>query len=913
MKSSIRWSLTLISTSTLLLFSPQYTLAATGNVQLRMKTRITQPVSNIGNARKYRHKESVKKPSPGVLNKENPLAKQGRLPVYGSRDPQIKTVSAETFQAARQKARQINLEGLRRDLYQVCSEERKTNRLLARTLRACRSQAKSSNGEKSLGEGGKANPQTRILKKTSRQGFSNHRSETRLRSNRTQTRKNRFQSFLRNPVLGKCNSCYEVSSPSDRNLKAPMTSMPKSTSFQWTYETLDPTFLFNSANYVNNLDDFVGTIDAPAGSDAMRVHFLYLDMENSYDYVTLFDSDGNECDFLTGRNLDDFWSADCIGDSVDIYVHTDSSLTYNGFEIDAIEYGYETSNEAPIAIANASNNYPEVGDSVRFDSDASYDPDGYIASCSWDFGDGTDADTCTAWHSYVSAGDYSVSLTIWDNQGAMDSDTIIVSAWEQQPAALDYYLITAAARVSGANGTFWVTDLSLFNPTNMNLSVTLSYIPAKNAATLADAQVFVGAFQTLFLADIISSAFGSTVGNGAIEIFHEQIGVEHPLIITSRTFNSGGTNPTNGQFVGAVEIDDQFGFGLRGLQQITQNSEFRTNIIMVSTNPTQDPSDVEISCYDEFSNQVGSKIFSLLDREYMNVSLRTFVNGTYEDVNCEVQTHEGYVFVGSSTVDNRAFSGDAVYIPEIASSPRPNLQVIPGVASTPGLEGTYWVTDVVTRNNSDTAITYDMTYYPSLGGLSYSSLITLAAHETLRFNDILNNEFSLDGGSGFIIVESVTGTAPVVTARTYNIVWDTAGLVLGTFGQYIPVANALANVQGPAASTSQDVAHLINGPVGSSSFRSNIGFVNPTGASATVTVTLYDAKGDIIGRTISNTVGSFQSKQITDVFAAAGVSQSNYQGARAEISSTQPVVGYASVVDNNSGDPIYIPGYPATF
>lgn len=60
------------------------------------------------------------------------------------------------------------------------------------------------------------------------------------------------------------------------------------------------------------------------------------------------------------------------------------------------------------------------GLSGQFDGAASSDPDGTIAGYAWDFGDGTGATGATANHNYVSAGDYSVTLTVTDNKGATD-------------------------------------------------------------------------------------------------------------------------------------------------------------------------------------------------------------------------------------------------------------------------------------------------------------------------------------------------------------------------------------------------------------------------------------------------------------------------------------------------------------
>ncbi len=99
------------------------------------------------------------------------------------------------------------------------------------------------------------------------------------------------------------------------------------------------------------------------------------------------------------------------------------TVTDNSGATNAISHSITVSNLPPVASFTAA----PVNLTVAFDASASSDPDGTIASYSWNFGDNSAAGTgVKPSHTYASAGSYTVTLTVTDNAGASTTKTMTV-------------------------------------------------------------------------------------------------------------------------------------------------------------------------------------------------------------------------------------------------------------------------------------------------------------------------------------------------------------------------------------------------------------------------------------------------------------------------------------------------------
>jgi PKD repeat protein len=111
-------------------------------------------------------------------------------------------------------------------------------------------------------------------------------------------------------------------------------------------------------------------------------------------------------------------------------------------------------NDPPVANAGGPYSGTE-GVAVIFDGSGSYDSDGTITSYDWDFGDGTTGTGISPAHTYVTAGVYTATLTVTDDDGATATDeaTVTINEAVNNPPVAD-----AGGPYSGTEGVAIIFD-----------------------------------------------------------------------------------------------------------------------------------------------------------------------------------------------------------------------------------------------------------------------------------------------------------------------------------------------------------------------------------------------------------------------------------------------------------------------
>ena len=160
----------------------------------------------------------------------------------------------------------------------------------------------------------------------------------------------------------------------------------------------------------------------------------------------------------------------------------------------------------------------------------------------------------------------SVYASVVDNK---TQDPVYIQA--SPPATSAPMTLPVVARTSGANGTFWRSDVTIFNPGNSLQSVTLTYYSTSGTLTRA---FQIGAGATTVISDIVGS-FGQSSGSGTLDI--RWTGASAP-VVTSRTYTTAANGGTYGQ---SVDIAGAFG-SQQFVTGLRSDISFRTNVGFVN-------------------------------------------------------------------------------------------------------------------------------------------------------------------------------------------------------------------------------------------------------------------------------------------------------------------------------------------
>jgi hypothetical protein len=447
------------------------------------------------------------------------------------------------------------------------------------------------------------------------------------------------------------------------------------------------------------------------------------------------------------------------------------------------------------------------------------------------------------------------------------------------------YLVPAAAHSDGLNQTIWQTDLSLFNPGQTAVTAHLDFQPASSGSAGDMVEVIIPTGTAQDFEDVVAGLLGAW-GSGAIQIL-----ATDELLITSRTYNTAASGTFGQGIAGGARESAVAPGGAARLIGLAGNTEFRTNIGLASiadvattvTVELNDEDGVELATRDEVLPAHGwRQLNRIFDLEHLGE-----VDSAYAVV--RNTSTEGHLFAYASVVDER--TGDPTYVTATEVAGEGTALWVPAAAHTAGVGTSVWRTDLVLANVGDHDLTATIEFFPSRTDNRDHPQVThrVAAGMTETLDDVLFSLFDFTGTGALRI--TVNRSLLMATSRTYTVGSD------GSYGQFIPGITEQSAIDDEATAALLQLRADAN-------FRTNVGMVNLTGLYVGVSIRYFDASGGRVGAR-DYTLLPHSHRQVN-----GAVPGGNTPNGFALVSATTAggrLLAYASVVDNGSDDPVYIP------
>jgi parallel beta-helix repeat protein len=121
-------------------------------------------------------------------------------------------------------------------------------------------------------------------------------------------------------------------------------------------------------------------------------------------------------------------------------------------------------NLPPVAVAKPDYQQVYEGTQVNFSGNLSYDDDGSVVEYRWYFGDGRNGDGIQVSHTYWQPGEYTISLTVYDDDRDWDVDTCLVKVLEAPKNKLPVAVAKPYNQTVLVNETVWFYGNESYDP-----------------------------------------------------------------------------------------------------------------------------------------------------------------------------------------------------------------------------------------------------------------------------------------------------------------------------------------------------------------------------------------------------------------------------------------------------------------
>ena len=447
----------------------------------------------------------------------------------------------------------------------------------------------------------------------------------------------------------------------------------------------------------------------------------------------------------------------------------------------------------------------------------------------------------------------------------------------EQPTVIT---VPVGAHLEGGGGTLWRSDLYLTNREGLPVDVRISYQPCCGEPLVRT--YTLGTYSTLLFEDVVKGMFAAGDGRGPLRIETLTGGVAVPAVV-SRTF-AETTFGNIGQGIPAVAHPRAGVFYLTGLRD---DDDFRSNVAVTATTDgdVTAPSRSTAAATAVVHGSVQRSVAAGQQGQWSITEL--FPGASRPGVPMTVQVWLSSPGVTYASVVDNASSDAVTHIGAQTSRD----WIVPAVARIPGVQGTFWYSDLAISNPGDSYAMVDFEYLPegtdnSSGGMVSSTLL-VPANTTWTIEDVVHEIFGVDDGKGVLRVRSTQHI--VVASRVY-----TSGSNGGTMGH---------GLQAVSPDDLRPDARVLSGVRMRGGFRTNVGVVTGE-VAALVRFRLRAEDGVQVGETYKEVPArSMRQWSLSTLFGGDLLRQPNPAGSLV-VDADADVFSYLVVVDGSSQDPV---------
>jgi hypothetical protein len=477
--------------------------------------------------------------------------------------------------------------------------------------------------------------------------------------------------------------------------------------------------------------------------------------------------------------------------------------------------------------------------------------------------------------------------------GRLTSWALVVEPEAPRPAGSPgpfAQLLPTVARNAGLHGSFFSTDVVLFNPNDSApASVTLSFLPSVGSSGAAvSVDVPLLPLETRVLADVVGNAFRTT-GAGPVHV-----AAPEGVVVASRT----GTTAAGGGSYGLLARGVGPGSAI-GVQEpsswlvpVFQPGRSRVNVGIVET--AGFPASVELLVHDGGGSVKGRLAIDVPpfgSRQVNDIHQVASIPASAGDLfEVRVASGPGRVVAWAAAIDNGSNDGLLV----TASRPRREA-FLPAAAHSPGRFDSFFRTDLKISNPFPAPVNVRISYSPSKGEGARKLVLALGAWETRIFDDVVAGLLKVEGDGAGALHLFVLGSASGIVASSRTWTQEASG----SYGLAIDVLDGDEALPGDRIA----LTFLSSTP----DTRTNLGFLETAGLETVAKVTLLDAGGGRLA-TRELFLDRSQAVQWNDVFTEMGAAPRAAASALVEVLEGGAVMAHAIRVDNRTNDASFLPG-----